>query len=228
MIAVIGAMSIETNGLIAKLSDVKQYDVFGYKFTEGMIDGKEVVVCCCGIGKVASASATSIMISKFNPDCVINLGVAGGAKPLKQGDIVISENVVQHDYDATADGLKIGQVHGFDSPFIECDKDVAEELYQVASSLNIYTVKGSIASGDMFVSSNEKSAWLVNTFGARAFDMESGAIAQVCKMMGKKFCSLRAISDNGDDSAIKSFYEFVTEASERSINIIEKYVKTCN
>ena len=202
-----------------------EHDIVGYKFTEGKLYGKSVVVCCCGIGKVASASASSVMIAKFNPEIVINLGVAGGAKPLNQGDIVVSEKVVQHDYNAVADGLELGQVHGFDSPYISCNQELADSLFSIAKSLDITAVKGTVASGDEFVNSNQKSSWLATHFGANAFDMESGAIAQVCHITGKKFCSLRAISDNGDDVAIKSFYEFVTEASERSIKIVENFVK---
>ena len=225
MVAVIGAMSIETDGLKAVLKHKKEKEVCGFKFTEGKLGGKKVVVCCCGIGKVASSSAAAVMISLYKPEYVINLGVAGGAKPLRQGDIVVSKNAVQHDYDATADGLVIGQVHGFESPYIPCDEETGDKLYKIAKSLGIEAVLGTVATGDMFVNSNEKSSWIASTFDARAFDMESAAVAQVCNIAGVKYCALRAISDNGDDTAVKSFYEFVTEAARRSIAIVAEFIK---
>ena len=54
--------------------------------------------------------------------------------------------------------------------------------------------------------------------------MESAAINQVCAFQGTGFVSVRAISDNGDDGAVKSFYEFVSEASAKAIEVIKEYI----
>ena len=42
--------------------------------------------------------------------------------------------------------------------------------------------------------------------------------------MGVGFTALRAVSDNGDDAAVKSFYEFVDEASSKSIEVISEFI----
>ncbi len=224
MIGIIGAMEIETNGLVSKLNDTLVEKVGSYSFVKGNLYGKDVVVCRCGIGKVFSSTAAVLMIEKYGVDCIINLGVAGGAKPLKQGDVVIAERTVQHDYDAVADGLKLGQVHGFNSPYFDCDNTLIEKLSIALNEADVNYTKGVIASGDCFVSSKEKSTAIAKEFGAIAFDMESAAINQVCSVQGVPFCSMRAISDNADDEAVKSFYEFVTEASEKAIDAISKFV----
>ncbi|MBR6773863.1 MAG: 5'-methylthioadenosine/adenosylhomocysteine nucleosidase [Clostridia bacterium] len=226
MIGIIGAMSVEIDGLVAVMDERETISCGAYKYELGKIYGKEVVVCRCGIGKVFSATATALMIEKFSPDAIINIGVAGGAKPLCQGDIVVSKRTVQHDYDGTADGLKMGQVHGFDSQYFECDENLVNTISKVIDELGYPYKVGTVATGDCFVSDNKKSAYIASTFDANAFDMESGAINQVCVVQNVPFVALRAISDNGDDSAMKSFYEFVTEAATRSINIITKYIQT--
>lgn len=224
MFGIIGAMEIETERLIETLTDRKDVPIGAYKFVCGKLCGKEIVVCKCGIGKVFSSTAAALMIAHFEVTDVINIGVAGGVKPLRQGDIVISERTVQHDYDATADGLIPGQVHGFDSPYFGCDRAVVGELCEVITRLGYRYKVGTIASGDCFVNDNEKSALIARRFDAVAFDMESAAINQVCAVQEVGFASLRAISDNGDDSAVKSFYEFATEAAAKSIEIITEFI----
>ena len=225
MIGIIGAMSIEIDGLVAIMDERKTISCGIYNYEVGKIFGKEVVVCRCGIGKVFSSTATALMIEKFAPVAIINIGVAGGAKPLCQGDIVVSKRTVQHDYDGTADGLKLGQVHGFDSQYFECDENLVNAISKVIDEFGYSYIVGTVATGDCFVSDNAKSSFIAKTFDANAFDMESGAINQVCNVQNVPFVALRAISDNGDDSAMKSFYEFVTEAATRSINIITKYIQ---
>ncbi len=224
MIGIIGAMEIETNGLVAKLDNVVNESMGGYTFTKGVYDGKDVVVCRCGIGKVFSSTAAVLMIERYLPDCIINIGVAGGAKPLVQGDVVVANKTVQHDYDAVADGLELGQVHGFSSPYFDCDVTLVDKLSTALERTGNKFIKGVIASGDCFVSSAEKSTSIAKRFGAVAFDMESAAINQVCQIQSVPFCSMRAISDNADNEAVKSFYEFVTEASEKAISAVCKFI----
>lgn len=224
MIGIIGAMEIETNGLIAKMTDTVSHSFGEYKYTVGKLNGKDLVVCRCGIGKVFSSTASVLMIHEFKPSVIINIGVAGGAKPLKQGDVVVANKTVQHDCDSTADGLQLGQVNGFDSPYFDCDADIVSKLDAVLTNLGHDHCVGTIASGDCFVNSKEKSSFIINNFGASAFDMESAAIHQVCKVQNVPFCSMRAISDNGDDEALKSFYQFAIEAAEKAINVICEFV----
>lgn len=226
MVGIIGAMSIETDALIEKMQERKVDAVGEYSFYHGKICGKDAVVCRCGVGKVAASSAAVLMAYLFNPKAIINIGVAGGVKPLKQGDIVVAEHSVQHDYDGVADGLELGQVHGYNSPYFECDRGIVGQICQVLDR-NGYAYKtGTMATGDCFVSNKDKAKYIAQTFGAISFDMETAAINQVCQMQGIRFCAMRAISDNGDDTAVKSFYEFLTEASQKSIDVITEFIAT--
>ena len=53
-----------------------------------------------------------MLIDAFGPCCVINSGIAGGTKPgLAIGDIVIGEDLAQHDFDVTAFGYARVYVH---------------------------------------------------------------------------------------------------------------------
>ncbi len=47
-------------------------------FYEGLIGNTEVVAIFCGVCKVNAAIATQILIDRFEVDCVIVSGTAGG------------------------------------------------------------------------------------------------------------------------------------------------------
>ena len=228
MIGIIGAMSIEIDEIVNKLTEKNEYSYKTYNFVSGKLCGKDVVVCKCGIGKVNSSTATMLMKVKYDVDVLINIGVAGGYKTLKQGDIVISSKTVEHDYDGTPDGLTLGQVHGFDSPFLDCDEELVSSLHKIACERGYSTVVGAVATGDQFIASNVKSSLITQTFGAVAYDMESGAINHACKNLGIRFVAIRAISDNGNDEAIESFYEFVTKAALKSEDLVCSYISSLN
>lgn len=226
MIGIIGAMSIEIDEIVNKLTEKNEYLYKTYNFVSGKLCGKDVVVCKCGIGKVNASTATMLMKVKYDVDVVINIGVAGGYKTLKQGDIVISSKTVEHDYDGTPDGLILGQVHGFDSPFLDCDEELVSALSKIAQERGYSFVVGVVATGDQFIASNVKSASITQTFDAVAYDMESGAINHACKNLGIRFVAIRAISDNGNDEAVESFYEFVTKAALKSEDLVCLYISS--
>ena len=91
MIGLMGAMEEEV-GLYTSYADIeftKRYA--GMDFHKGNIEGGEVVIVQCGIGKVSAAVSTQILIDRFDVDTVILTGLAGSLVPyLQQGDIVVS------------------------------------------------------------------------------------------------------------------------------------------
>ena len=78
---------------------------------QGDLNGIDVVLLKCGIGKVSAAVGTTILIEKFSPDYIINTGTAGGmTTELTVGDVVISTDVRYNDVDVTAFGYEFGQL----------------------------------------------------------------------------------------------------------------------
>lgn len=228
MIGIIGAMSIEIDGIVEKMTDKSSFEYKGIVFIEGNLCSERIVACKCGIGKVNASMATMLMSVKYNVETVINIGVAGGCKNIKQGDLVISKNTVEHDYDATPDGIPVGQVHGFNSPYVPCDLDLVDKLSEIATKHGYSHYVGTVATGDQFIASTEKSAQITANFDALAYDMESGAINHVCTILGVKFVAIRAISDNGNDEAIDDFYTFVTKAAKISEDLVCSYLEMIN
>ena len=110
-IGIIGAMEQEVALLKQQIEQCVTHTYGGYHFYSGSINGLEVVLVQSGIGKVAATVATTLLITHFSPDGVINTGSAGGFDPeLEVGDVVISSELRHHDVDVTAFNYEIGQV----------------------------------------------------------------------------------------------------------------------
>jgi len=77
MIGIIGAMSIEVEGLLGKMKTDEAITIGGVTFHTGELANKKVVVARCGVGKVHAAMCAQTMIINFPVSAIINLGVAG-------------------------------------------------------------------------------------------------------------------------------------------------------
>ncbi|WP_252236789.1 5'-methylthioadenosine/adenosylhomocysteine nucleosidase [Clostridium sp. CH2] len=226
-IGIIAAMTEELEILLKDLNLEEKKEKANMVFHKGTINNKNVVAVVCGIGKVNSAVCTQILISEYNVDKVVNVGVAGGiGKDIYPGDIVVAENLVQHDMDTSAFGDKIGQIPRLDTFDFKCDKDMvaaAKKSCEEISELNSFT--GRIVSGDQFVANLEKIQWLEKEFGAISCEMEGASIAQVCYLNSIPFVVIRSISDNANNGAHMDYEKFTPIAVKNSTNILKNMLK---
>lgn len=227
VIGIIAAMAEELEILLKDLTLDEKNTKANMTFHKGKLYGKDVVAVVCGIGKVNSAVCTQILASEYNVYKVINVGVAGGiGKEIYPGDIVIAENLVQHDMDTTAFGDKIGQIPRLDTFDFKCDEEmikIAKQACEKISDLNSFT--GRIVSGDQFVASLEKIQWLDKEFGAISCEMEGASIAQVCYLNSIPFVVIRSISDNANNGAHMDYQKFIPIAVKNSTRILKQMLE---
>ena len=94
-IGIIGAMELEVEELKSCLSLSKVTEKAGMEFFEGSLNGAEVVVVRCGIGKVNAALCVQILADLFEVTHIINTGVAGSLNAaLDIGDILVSRDAM--------------------------------------------------------------------------------------------------------------------------------------
>ena len=79
---------------------------------------------------------------------------------------------------------------------------------------------GVIATGDQFIANEAKKAFIRDTFGADAAEMEGASVAVVCDALGVPFFVLRAISDAADMDAGFSFDEFLVSSAKESASFV--------
>ena len=229
---IIGAMEPEVAILKGKLDNISTSEFGGYTFYQGQLDGCEVVICQSGIGKVAAALATALMIDKFSPDYVVNTGSAGGFDPaLKVGDVVISSEVRYHDVNLTAFGYEIGQLPANPAAYIP-HPTLVEAAEQSISSLNdiqaqaIQTKVGLITTGDTFMTAEEDVNRARTNFPTMAaVEMEGAAIAHTCHQFSVPFVVIRSLSDIAGKESPTSFDEYLETASVNSSQLVLNMVK---
>ena len=216
-IGIIGAMDEEVSSLKQALSDKKTSTVAGMEFCEGKLDGADVVVVKCSVGKVNAAACTQALIDRFGVDRIINTGVAGSLDAsIDIGDIVVSTEAVQHDMDATALGYKRGEIPYSGKSVFPADEEMrASALAAVkAAAPQVHAFEGRVCSGDQFIASHEQKDAILASVGGLCCEMEGAAIAQVCSLNDTPFVIIRAISDKADDSEEMSYVEFEKAAAE--------------
>lgn len=225
MIGIIGAMDIEVEKIKAFLTDVSSETISGVNFVRGKFCDKDIVVAKCGVGKVFAGLCAEAMILKYNPELIINVGVAGCLdESLKIGDIVIADSVCQHDMDTSPLGDPVGMLSDINIIKIPADKKACELFSECAKELSLPYSVGTIASGDQFVSSVDKKNYIIDNFGAKSCEMEGGAIGHVCYVNNVPFAVLRAMSDGADTCAKMDFPTFAKMAAENSTRVIKTFL----
>ncbi len=226
MIGIIGAMDVEVQILLDNMKNAEKITLHGRDFYKGEINGKNVVVAKCGIGKVAAAVCTQTIIDLFKADCVINTGIAGGIyEGLKIGDIVVSTKAVQHDFNVMEFGYARGYMcTGGDNSCpteYEADENLRKTVVECAKNTLTNSVhEGVIATGDLFVADALTKQKIKQKFNAFATEMEGGAIAQTCVLNETKFVIIRAISDLADGSASENYEKFEKSAAENCAKLV--------
>ena len=222
-IGVIAAMALELENLLPAMELVERETVSGITFYKGEAFGKEIVAAVCGIGKVFAAMCAQTMILRYQPDCIVNLGVAGSLLPdLHVFEIVAAEQLCQHDMDTSALGDPVGLVSGINRVYFPADETMVHLLGQCAEELGFLHRTGTIASGDQFIHTPEKKQWIRETFGAAAAEMEGASVGQVCFVNQVPFAVLRTISDGEGGSM--DYSTFAAQAAQNSIQVVLKFL----
>lgn len=194
----------------------------GLTFVRGRLGGRPVVTVRAGIGKVNAALCTQMLIDRFQPAGIINVGAAGALNPsLHIGDVVISRSAVQHDFDTTFFGDEPGLIPGLNLVQISADETLAAAAEEACRQSGIPCCPGVIASGDQFIAGEEEKKRIREQFGGDCTEMEGGAVAQVCRLNGVPFVILRAISDGAGQDAVMQYEEFSALAARQAVKILK-------
>ena len=195
----------------------------------------KVILQKSGIATVNAAIQTVEMIRQHKPDCIISSGCAGGnGDDINLQDVVVSSELTYHDVYCGAaidDTTVFGQVQGLPARY-QADPYLlkkAMELSQISnlkSQISIHS--GLIVTGDWFVDSIEKMREIVGHFPeAKAVDMESCAIAQVCHIYNVPFISFRVISDIPlRDTDASMYHDFWSKVAENSFNVTRTFIES--
>lgn len=178
-VAILTALSIESGGLVDRLSAVTVMRADGFTVRQGRLGRREVVVVESGPGRPAAAKATHAVIDAYRPRWIVSSGFAGALDPaLKRGDLVAASAIVDGEGSAwTADAA------------------LPPWLTEVPR-LHV----GRWLTADRVLRTPEEKQAAAGAHQAIAVDMESLAVAEVCCQRKVPFLALRVIGDEAADS----------------------------
>lgn len=197
MIAVLCAMQEERDAFLKLMDNAERLDsvtvyyhqrVLDNEYYIGKMNGKDVVLGRCGVGMIYATINTMLMIQKFDPELLINCGVAGSLNEnIHVGDIVVANRAADWRMDVPGWERSIYS----DKFSFTCDDRVLEI---VSDNKNINV--GAIVSANEFIKDREQLEIIKEFFPeAMAGEMEGAAVANTCYALGKKCTIIRSISD---------------------------------
>ncbi len=227
-IGIIGAMDLEVEKLIEAMDVKEKVEYATRTFYTGTLEGTDVVLARCGVGKVNAGTCVQMMVDKFGITDIINTGVAGSLdEKIDIGDIVLATNAVYHDMEAIAFGYERGQVPQmdvFDFPTSPELVKIAEEACKKVNS-DVKVFKGRIASGDQFIAGKEIKNNIKTWFDPLCVEMEGAAMAHVAYLNGINCLIIRAISDKADDSAEMDYPTFERKAAIHCAAMVQEMMR---
>ena len=233
--AIVAALHDELASVLDLMPDEHKVLVGGREFWVGHLHGHPVVVVLSGIGKVAAATTATLLIERFGVRRIVFTGVAGGLDPeVRVGDVVVAEQLLQHDLDASPIFPR-HEVPGYGRSRFDTDRTLS---HQIAGAVALVLAeagrflsrdavvafglqaprlhRGLIVSGDRFVATTAESTALQRELPqALAVEMEGAAFAQVCHDFGVPLAVVRTISDRADDAAHVDFPRFLREVASK-------------
>ncbi len=173
------ASAIESDGLVSLLGSRVATRCASYREHVGWLDGRSVAVAETGVGARSAAKATEDVIAVHKPQWIVSAGFAGAlADDLRRGHILMADQLA----DLRDNKLSVG---------FRMDREAVE----ATRGLHV----GCLLSVDGLVRTPNERRELAGRHGAVACDMETMAVATVCRREKVRFLSVRVISDAVDD-----------------------------
>ncbi len=226
IIGIMGAMPDEVDQLCAKLENVTVEPYGGVEYHKGTLAGKQVVVCCAGMGKANAAATTQVLITRFGAEKIIFSGIAGNmTSKIGIGDVVIGKTVLYHD--AQLDMICQNP------PFLKeytGDPALIAAAEKACAEAGVKALVGKIATGDLFVGDSATKAAIEAKCAPDCVEMEGAAVSQIAAKNDVPCVILRAMSDNADEDGhevlvVKKFS--ITEYVATATKIVAAMVEAC-
>ena len=178
-VGVVFALGIESGGLEDLLEKAVTIRGHGFVARRGRLHGRNVVVIRSGPGRQAAARATEALIDGHHSEWIISSGFAGGlSAELARHDILMADTIVE----CGGDRLSI-------------DLRVDPESLRRTPGVHV----GPLLTGDRVVRLPGEKRELGKKHQALAVDMETYAVADVCRRRQSRFLAVRVIGDAVDE-----------------------------
>jgi len=188
----------------------------------------EVIAVKAGVGKINCSSATQLIIDKFQPDFIFDIGATGSlSKKLSINDIVCCEYSFEYNVCTSEELAK--RPYDFKTWTVLISKVSSQEIIKefsnwVEKNMGAIIKVGNIASGEKDVDNKELRQELHKKFNAIACNWETSSVLKTAQLNGIKSFSFRVITDNADEDMNDDFNTNCEKALEVMFPVLNKFI----
>ena len=213
MFGIVVALEKEAQKFLKLTYATEKPALISKKIFVGSIFGKDFVLILSGIGKVNAALSTQYIIDNYSVDFILNFGSVGGLSGKTEICTYYSvDKCCQYDFDLSAlDNVPVGYIQDYDTVYFPAKTDKFDFL----------PIKR-LATSDRFTVKN-CDIKIVSALGCDIFDMEGGAIAEVCTANNIPLYIVKGVTDtHGSGNDADTFYKNLTVVCDGFYDIIVK------
>lgn len=169
-----------------------------------------VLALKAGLGKIRCASATQLIIDRFSPDYILDVGAAGAlSDELMLFDIVCAKNAFEYDLYAIGEFSRwasdLTASTGLANSSSPESSLIIEFADWVAARMSTRLVVGDIASGEKDIAGGELRRDLHEKLGAIACNWETSAVLKTAQLNLIPAFSFRIITDMAGENMKEQF-----------------------
>lgn len=215
-VVVLAALSEEADVFLAGAGTAGETGWLPTRHT--VIDGHELFIATCGVGKVNTAAAAAHLHALHGADIFIMTGTAGKIGTVR-GDCFYLSRAAQHDY-----GARRGD------SFIHYDPGAYPlgpahlSHYHSLPDPGVGIPHATIVSGDAFIEDAAFARHLVAALDGDLVDMETAALAQFAHMVDRPWAAVKATTDDANHDSAADFHANLLAASGRAAGAVEKLI----
>jgi len=216
-------VAVEQKSVFEKYGKPLKEEIYGgFKISSFKNKNYTLLVINSGVGEIAAAAATQVLIDVYGVELIVNFGVAGAlTDEMKVTENCIIEKIVHYDFDLSGiDPVKQGQYPNFDDEFLRTDTTLINKALTICPALK----KVTCASADKFVAEKNVKQKLNADFGADICEMESAGIFLTCRRNNVPCIFIKAVSDSLSGGG-KEYYQEFLRCAANCLEITDKIIK---
>jgi len=179
---------------------------------------RDLYLACAGIGKVAAATAATLLHGAFGVELLMVIGTAAKIGEVEGAVFNITE-AVQGDFGAQR---AAGLVHYTAGSWPIGDAQV--QAFAAMDLPGLDLPKARIATSDLFIEHAPHAASLAEKLGVHLIDMETAAVAQTASILGLPWLAIKATTDAADENSAGSFVDNLHAAATASAKAAERAI----
>jgi adenosylhomocysteine nucleosidase len=211
-LGIVFAMPMEAAGVVDVLKQARTTQGDGRTFHTGILEGYRVAVVESGVGQENAGRAAEVLLDVFKPKRLLSAGYAGGlAKRLKRFNVCFPEILVRE-----SDGKKLHLSNSVPEIIEEPPHTEPSE----SSLPKKHAGKLILLTTDFVVGSPKQKSLLNHQIGAELVDMETFAVAEVCRKQQVPFLAIRIILDTAEEQIPKDVQRILKNAEKGGARLV--------